>query len=113
MKKALKTIFGNKGSRIWFIVTASVLAFLLIVSLVLTQIVFLNNTINTVLGGARKVLVSGDPSKYQYYTVDNDDLSIINLSLTTKAKTTKNLKKRYLRKQISLTKLSQKKVSFY
>lgn len=64
MKKVIKTFFGNKGSRVWFNVSASVLAFLLIASLIVTQVVFLNNTINTVLGGARKVLVSGDPTVY-------------------------------------------------
>ena len=92
MKKIVKMIFGNKVSRIWAIVSSVIIVFALVVSLVLTQNVFLRNTLNTVFGGERRVLVSGDPSKYQYYTVDNDDFIYYESGLEYEGKKGKELK---------------------
>lgn len=70
VKSAFKLIF--KRCKAWFITTCSVMLLLIIASLVVTQNTFLYGTIKTVLGGERRVLVSGDATKYQYYTVEND-----------------------------------------
>ena len=55
------------------IVLASLFAFFLIVSIVLTQNAFLYNTINSVFGGEERYLKSGDPDDYQYYTSDYEN----------------------------------------
>ena len=59
-----------KALRVWFIVLSALFAFLFIVTLVLTQVLFLYNTINSVLGGERRYLKSGNPDDYRYYTTD-------------------------------------------
>ncbi len=59
-----------KVFRVWFIVLAALFAFLFIVTLVLTQVLFLYNTINSVLGGERRYLKSGNPEDYMYYTTE-------------------------------------------
>ena len=59
-----------KALRVWFIIVAALLAFMFIVTLVLTQVQFLYNTINSVMGGEKRYLKEGDPSLYQYYTSD-------------------------------------------
>lgn len=59
-----------KALRVWFIILTALLVFLLIVTLVLTQVMFLYNTINSALGGERRYLKSGNPDDYQYYTTE-------------------------------------------
>ncbi|MCM1368715.1 MAG: hypothetical protein NC184_07930 [Roseburia sp.] len=59
-----------KALRVWFIILAALLAFMFIVTMVLTQVQFLYNTINSVMGGEQRYLKEGDPSQYQYYTSD-------------------------------------------
>ena len=54
--KIIKTIFGNLGSRIWFIVTAVLVVVLLAASLVVTQVDYLRNTVSAVFGGERMIL---------------------------------------------------------
>lgn len=72
--KVLKMIFRNLGTRVWFIVTASVMAFLITVTLVATQWTFLANTLNAVLGEARMVSTGkGNASDYQYYKSDYEN----------------------------------------
>ena len=44
---------------------------LYIASIVVTQNLFLYNTMNTVFAPERRKLVKGDPSQYQYYTLDS------------------------------------------
>ena len=56
-----------KYCKVWLLVCAIVLALVFSATMVATQHEFISNTISTVLGGERRVLVSGDPSKYQYY----------------------------------------------
>lgn len=67
---ALKFVWKN--TRVWLIVSISVMLLIFTATMVATQVVFLRNTISTVMGGERRVLVSGDASKYQYYTTDNN-----------------------------------------
>ena len=95
--KVMKSIFGNRCSRVWFIVTACVLAVLLTCSLIVTKVVFISNTFNTLFGGQRKVLVDGDPSNYQYYTVDNDDFVYYKSELEYEGKSGKRLKEAVLK----------------
>ncbi|MBQ7226916.1 MAG: hypothetical protein IJX05_00790, partial [Clostridia bacterium] len=64
-----------KGARGWLITTVVVLIFLLTVSLVATQNAFLYSTISSVFGGEKSTVVSGDASKYQYYTVENAEFN--------------------------------------
>lgn len=59
-----------KYCRVWFLVSAIVIALFFSATMVATQNQFLANTISTVLGGERRVLVSGDPTKYQYFDKD-------------------------------------------
>lgn len=66
-KNGIKFLWKSLRTRVWLLVTCITLVFIFTVSLVVTQNVFLKNTISTVFGGERQVLVSGDPSKYQYY----------------------------------------------
>lgn len=68
--KAIKSIWRCVASRIWLLVMAVLLVILLAANIVLTQNLFIYNTVNSVLGGERRVLAAGDPSKYQYYTTD-------------------------------------------
>lgn len=60
-----KTIWKNKPSRIWAIVTASVLVFIMVVSLVLTQASFITETFNTLFGGPRQVIKNAGPMIYE------------------------------------------------
>ena len=54
----------------WFIIFAILFVFVFVVSLVLTQNMLIYNTINSVLGGERRVLISGNPQKYMRYTTE-------------------------------------------
>lgn len=64
----IKTIW--KGARTWLITTFAVLTVVLVVTLVATQNAFIYSTICSVFGGEISRVVSGDPSRYQYYTAD-------------------------------------------
>lgn len=90
--KKLKSIFKSKGSRIWLIVTSITSIFLLVASLIITKVVFISNTFNTLFGGQRKVLVDGDPDKYQYFRIDNEDFIYYDSKLDYTGKKGKNLK---------------------
>ena len=61
-----------KVLKVWFIILSALLAFLFIVTMVLTQVGFLYNTINSVMGGEQRYLKEGDPTlpEYQYFTSD-------------------------------------------
>lgn len=59
----------NKGFRI----SCFFLVLMIIATMLATQYPLFRNTINTVMGGERRVLVAGDPSQYTYYTADNKD----------------------------------------
>lgn len=54
--KFWKTVWGSLSSRIWFLVTSVLLALLLVVSLVITQVPIINNTLNIAFGGRRAIL---------------------------------------------------------
>ena len=62
--KIVKAILKSKA---FTITTALVLVLLLAINLVITQVPLVSNTFNTIFGEERRVLVSGDPSKAQYY----------------------------------------------
>lgn len=60
-------------NKAWLITSVILIVLVITVSLVLTQNIFLYGTFNTLFGGERRVLVEGDPDKYQYFTKDTDD----------------------------------------
>lgn len=62
--------FPWKHNKVFSIVATSVLAILIAIAVVATQVPIVYLTLNTVLGDERRVLVSGDPSSAQYYTPD-------------------------------------------
>ena len=70
MLKALKFVWKN--NRIWLLISSLVLIVVFSATMVATQNVFLRNTINTVMGGERRMLASGDPSQYTRFIPDGD-----------------------------------------
>ena len=62
-----------KGARAWLITTVAVVVLVLAVTLVATQNAFIYSTINSVLGGEKSKVISGDPSEYMYYEADVGD----------------------------------------
>lgn len=60
--------FPWKHNKVFSIVTTIVLALLIAISVVVTQVTLINNTFNTLFGDVRRVLKKGDPSTAQYYT---------------------------------------------
>ncbi|VEU80232.1 glycoside hydrolase family 3 protein [Haploplasma axanthum] len=66
MKSFFGKIWKSKASRIWLIVANSIMLLLLIITLVITQVPLINNTLNTVLGGDRRVLISGEEKEALY-----------------------------------------------
>lgn len=58
---------------VWFIILMALLAFMFVATMVLTQVQFLYNTINSVMGGEQRYLKEGDPSQYVYYKSDYSD----------------------------------------
>ena len=69
----MKTIW--KGARAWLITTVAVVVLVLAVTLVATQNAFIYGTLCGVFGGAQNKVISGDPSAYQYFTVDKESFS--------------------------------------
>ena len=69
-----KNIFSViwRGARVWLIVTIAVLAIVLTLSLVATQNAFIYGTLCGVFGGEKNTVVSGDPSRYRYFTADTE-----------------------------------------
>lgn len=69
-----KTKLSHKAkvTRVWACILTFLLVFMLIATVVTTQVRFLYSTINSVMGGESRVLISGDPTKYQYYEGDYD-----------------------------------------
>ncbi len=69
----LREIGKAAAFKVWLVVTVAFFAILIVANLVVTQNLFLYNTVNSVFGGERTVLVKGDPAKYQYYEADYKD----------------------------------------
>ena len=69
-----KNIFSViwRGARVWLIVTIAVLAIVLTLSLVATQNAFIYGTLCGVFGGEKNTVISGDPSRYRYFTADTE-----------------------------------------
>lgn len=64
--------FVWKYARVWLIVSLSVIIVFFTATMVATQNDFLAGTIDTVLGGERRVHKSGDPDKYNRYPKTTD-----------------------------------------
>ena len=60
----------RKVFRVWFIIIAALLGLIFILTMIMTQSKFIYNTINSMFGGERRYLKSGDPAEYQYYTTE-------------------------------------------
>ncbi len=60
-----------KHNRAFLITTASLAVFFTAADIAALGIPFITNTINTTLGDDKRVLKSGDPSKFQYYKTDD------------------------------------------
>ncbi len=60
----------RKVFRVWFIIIAALLGLIFVLTMIMTQNKFIYNTINSMLGGERRYLKSGDPAEYQYYTTE-------------------------------------------
>lgn len=88
-----KNIFSVvwKGAKAWLIVSVTLIALLLTLTLVVTQNAFLYGTICSVLGGEPTVVVSGDASKYQYYSTNKD--AFVYYEPTTELKTKEDVLK--------------------
>lgn len=65
--------FVWKYARVWLIVSLTVIILFFTASMVATQNDFLAGTIDTVLGGERRVHKSGDPDKYNRYPKTTDE----------------------------------------
>ncbi len=70
--KTLKELLSVRRFKVWLIVTMSVIVFFLTATIVATQVPFISNTLDIILGGPTKIVVSGDPTGYNYYTADYD-----------------------------------------
>lgn len=70
MKSFFKKVWQSKPSRLWLIIGNSIMLLFAIISIVITQNTLINNTLNTVLGAERRVVVSGDADQYQYFKPD-------------------------------------------
>lgn len=72
--KLIKAYFKTKTAKAITISGSILIALLLIASIVLVNVPFLYNTVNSVLGDERRVLKSGDPNspELQYYKSDYD-----------------------------------------
>ena len=68
--KVMKMLW--KHCKAWMFTTVIVMLVLIVASLVVTQNTFVYGTIKILLGSERRVLLEGDASKYQYYTVGKD-----------------------------------------
>lgn len=66
----MKSILKQTLVKVWLIVTIVVLILMISVTIVTTQIPFIYGTINSVLGGHRRVLQSGNPEDYIIYQAD-------------------------------------------
>ena len=54
----------------WFLVFASLFAFIFVAVMILTQNVLVYNTVSSIMGDRRRVLLEGDPAEYVRYTGD-------------------------------------------
>ncbi len=71
MKKILNGLrFVWKNNRVWLLVTTGVLVFLLVVSLIITQVTLIRNTFNTLFGDYRTEYIG---SRDEYYRFKPDD----------------------------------------
>lgn len=64
-------LFPWKHNKALVITTAIVLVLLIVLNIVATQIPLVYNTFNTLFGEERRILISGDPSAAQYYTLSD------------------------------------------
>lgn len=62
--------FVWKNNRVWLIVTSLLLVICITVSSLAVSVPLFKNTLNSVFGEERRVVVKGDPSQAQYFTTD-------------------------------------------
>ncbi|MCL2062429.1 MAG: glycoside hydrolase family 3 C-terminal domain-containing protein [Firmicutes bacterium] len=72
-RAAFKILWKKLHTKILLIVTSIFLVLMLTISLVGTQVLFLRNTLDSMWGGPRRVLKSGDPLQYTYYAADYEN----------------------------------------
>ena len=70
----LKSFWKTKGFKSWFFTTIPITIIALTVGTVMTANDFLYNTVVQVFGGERRKVKSGDPSKYQYFESDYEQI---------------------------------------
>ena len=66
----MKKIIKFRSVKIWITITLIIVILFGAASIVATQNQFIYGTINSVMGGERRVLSSGDPEKYKYYETE-------------------------------------------
>ncbi|MDD3122956.1 MAG: glycoside hydrolase family 3 N-terminal domain-containing protein [Candidatus Izemoplasmatales bacterium] len=65
----MKLIWKNRPTRIWMLIS-TILAFLMVLTIIAVQIPFLNQTMSTLFGGERRVITSPSGESYVYYESD-------------------------------------------
>lgn len=65
-----KILWKSKGFKGWFFSAISIIVVVVVAAITLTCNTFLYQTLNSVFGGERRVLKSGDPERYQRYKAD-------------------------------------------
>lgn len=63
--------FPWKHNKAYSIVTSIVLVLMIVVNVVILDVPLVTNTMNTLFGEERRVLISGDPATAQHYTTNN------------------------------------------
>ncbi|MCL2062332.1 MAG: glycoside hydrolase family 3 C-terminal domain-containing protein [Firmicutes bacterium] len=72
LKLWIKTAWKTKGFKAWMIASSAFMVLLITASIVASSVPLIYGTINSMWGGERRVLRSGDPSQYIRYTADYD-----------------------------------------
>ena len=62
-----KHFWKNRKFKVWFCTAVPILVLVTAIVVAFTANAFLYQTLNSVFGGERQVLKSGDASKYVYY----------------------------------------------
>ena len=81
----MKTIWKNKGSRIWLIVTVILVVLLLVVNIVATQVLLISKTLDQVFGGP-EAIATGDGSVLYTPTDSGDGLEYYDVGSGLEAK---------------------------
>lgn len=74
----IRNLWKNKPTKIWLIVGTSIMIFIAIISIVLTQNQFLKGTLNIYFGGDRAVISETDEGEDLYQSDYDDKASVLN-----------------------------------